>query len=423
MSNIAAAIITIGDELLIGQTIDTNSAWIAQRLNAMGIDVLRRVAVRDDRNAIIDALDSELASASLVIVTGGLGPTADDITKPLLNEYFGGKMVVNEAVLEHLKNLFIKRNRPFLERNLKQAEVPDNCIVLHNQFGTAPGMWFNKEDKVVISLPGVPFEMASIMEQEALPRLKLTFFSDALLHRSIVTAGEGESFIAEALQDIEEALPAHIKLAYLPGAGMVKLRLTGRGSDAERLVTELEVQQQAIASRLGNIVFALEDIPLQEIIGKWLTAHKATLGLAESCTGGYISHHITQVAGASNYFNGGIVCYQDELKEKILGVKKETLEQYDAVSEQTVTEMVQGALRVLHVDYSFAITGLLGPASPQDKSPVGTIWMAVADKNTVKTNVFHFRYDRERNKEMAVSMGMLMILKFLKQSGPETPNP
>src|SRR4051812_33893310 len=197
MSNIVAAIITIGDELLIGQVIDTNSAWIAQHLNNLGIDVLRRVAVGDDKAAIIKVLDDELAAASLVIITGGLGPTADDITKPLLNEYFGGKMVVNEPVLEHLKTLFTKRNRPFLDRNLKQAEVPDNCTVLFNNMGTAPGMWFDKNDKVIISLPGVPFEMISIMENEVLPRLQKRFFSDALLHSSIITAGEGESFIAE----------------------------------------------------------------------------------------------------------------------------------------------------------------------------------------------------------------------------------
>ncbi|MCW3123524.1 MAG: damage-inducible protein CinA [Flavipsychrobacter sp.] len=421
MSNIAAAIITIGDELLIGQTIDTNSAWIAQHLNELGIDVLRRVAVGDDRNAILTALDTELANAELVIITGGLGPTADDITKPLLNEYFGGKMVVNESVLEHLKDRFLKHNRPFLERNLKQAEVPDNCTILFNKYGTAPGMWFNKQDKVIISLPGVPFEMVSIMENEALPKLRERFFSDALLHRSIVTAGEGESFIAEAIKDIEEALPAHIKLAYLPGAGMVKLRLTGRGKDSIKLAAELDAKQKDVAKRLENIVVAMEDIPMQQILGRWFTSHNATFGLAESCTGGYISHYITQVAGASNYFNGGIVCYQDELKEKILGVKKETLEQYHAVSEQTVTEMAQGALRVLHVDYAFAITGLLGPAAPDDSAPVGTVWMAVANKDTVKTKMFHFPYDRERNKEMAASMGMLMILKFL--TATLTPNP
>ena len=413
MSNITASIITIGDELLIGQTIDTNSAWMAQRLNELGIDVIRRVAVGDDRNAIIKALDEELSDAQIVLITGGLGPTADDITKPLLCAYFGGKLVVDEDVVMHLKELFTKRNRPFLERNMKQAEVPDNCTVLFNKMGTAPGMWFEKDDKVIVSLPGVPFEMASIMVEEVLPRFRNRFVSDALLHKSVITAGEGESFIAEKIKDIEEALPAHIRLAYLPGAGMVKLRLTGRGADAAKLSGELESWQKQFADRLEHIVIAQEDIPLEEILGRWFTANNATLGLAESCTGGYIAHHITQVMGSSEYFKGCIVCYSNDIKEKILGVRKETIETHGAISEQTVTEMAQNTLTVLDVDYSFAITGLMSIGGESDRTEVGTVWMAVADKNSVKTKKFWFPYDRPRNKEMAVSMGMLMVWKFI----------
>lgn len=414
MSNIKAAIITIGDELLIGQTIDTNSAWIAQRLNAIGIDVTRRVAVGDERNAILGGLDEELQSANLVLVTGGLGPTADDITKPLLNEYFGGKMIVDEKVLEHLKAMMTRRNRPFLERNLKQAEVPDVCTVLHNRMGSAPGMWFEKEGKVVISMPGVPFEMMAIMDEEALPKIKERFTSDALLHSSVITAGEGESYIAEKILDIETALAPHIKLAYLPGAGMVKLRLTGRGADAERLANELAEQQKLIADRLGNIVVALEDIPMEEILGNWFKANNATVGLAESCTGGYIGHHFTQVVGASDFFKGGVVCYTDEVKKNILGVKQETLDEYGAVSEQVAMELAQGALKVLGSDYAFSVTGLLGPKGETDQEEVGTVWMAVATKEKIKTKKFWFPYDRHRNKEMAVSMGMLMIWKNLE---------
>ena len=413
MSNIAASIITIGDELLIGQVVDTNSAWIAKHLNELGIDVLRRVAVGDDREAILKALDEEFASASLVLITGGLGPTADDITKPLLNEYFGGKMAVNGQILEHLKNIFIKRHRPFLERNLKQAEVPDNCTVLFNKMGTAPGMWFDKNDKVVIAMPGVPFEMISIMEEEVLPKLRQRFFSDALLHSSIITAGEGESYIAEKIKDLEEALPPNIKLAYLPGAGMVRLRLTGRGADTAQLTKELQLKQEEIANRLEHIVVSLEDIPLEQVLWKWFTGNERALGLAESCTGGNIAHNITQVTGAANYFNGSMVCYQNEIKEKILGVKRETLDEFGAVSEQTVIEMARGALKVLNVDYAFAVTGLLSPGGESDRVPVGTVWMAVANKDTTKTKEFHFHYDRERNKEMATSIGLLMIWKFI----------
>ena len=417
MSNIAASIITIGDELLIGQVIDTNSAWIARHLNELGIDVLRRVAVGDEKEAIVNALNEEMRIASLVIVTGGLGPTADDITKPLLNEYFGGKMVVNEQVLNHVKDMMTRRNRPFLERNLKQAEVPDVCTVLFNRMGSAPGMWFEKDGKVVVSLPGVPFEMVSIMEHEVLPRLEQRFTSDALLHRTIITAGEGESFIAEKIKDIEESLPAHIRLAYLPGSGMVRLRLTGRGHDKEKLEDELKLKQQEIADRLGKIVIALEDVTLEQVLGKWFSENKATLGLAESCTGGYVAHHITQVMGSSDYFVGSIVCYSNDMKTGLLGVRPETIEQYGAISEQTVTEMVSGTLKVLNVDHAFAVTGLMSEGGESDRTEVGTVWMAVANKDAIKTRKFWFPYDRVRNKEMTVSMGMLMIWKFINETG------
>jgi len=456
MSNIAAAIITIGDELLIGQTIDTNSAWIARQLNALGIDVVRRVAVGDNRESIVKALDEEIAGATIVLITGGLGPTSDDITKPLLSEYFGGKLVVDERVLAHLKEIFTKRKRPFLERNMKQAEVPENCTVLFNKMGTAPGMMFEKvvsrkpqvvsplskdenaeskvesiksealEDdsgeqsgsegtRVVIAMPGVPFEMISIMEDEVLPRLRERFFSDALLHRTLVTAGEGESFIAEKIQLLEEALPPHIKLAYLPDAGMVKLRLTGRGKDKELLAQELETRQGEIAALLGDIVVARDDFPMERIVGDVLAAKGKMLGLAESCTGGFIGHLITQVNGSSKYFNGSIVSYSNDVKHNVLGVQQETIDNCGAVSEQTVTEMASGALRVLNADYALAVSGVLGPDGGTERVPVGTVWMAVADKDDVKTKEFRFHYNRQQNKEMAARMGMLMLWKFLSR--------
>ncbi len=419
MSNIVASIITIGDELLIGQTIDTNSAWIAKRLNEQGIDLRRRVAVGDSKTDIISALDEELAGASLVIITGGLGPTADDITKPLLREYFGGEMRVDARVLEYVQHLFSRLNRPMLERNLKQAEVPDSCQVLFNSKGTAPGMWFEKDGKVTIALPGVPHEMAAIMEEEVLPKLKLHFKSDAIVHYSVITAGEGESFIAERILDLEDTLPSHIRLAYLPGARMVKLRLTGRGADEAMLNDELKKHQSALAERLADIVISLEDVPMEQLLHEWFTSNGATLGLAESCTGGYIAHHLTQVAGSSDYFRGGIVCYHNDIKTHLLGVKKETLEKEGVISEAAAIEMAKGALSALSVDYAFAITGLLGPASPTDKEATGTVWMAVAHKDTVLSRKFNFHYDRHRNKEMAVSMGMLMIYKFV--SGKQLP--
>jgi nicotinamide-nucleotide amidase len=415
MANIKAAIITIGDELLIGQTIDTNSSWIAQRLNDFGIDVVRRVAVGDNKQDIIAALDEEIPGASIVLITGGLGPTADDITKPLLCEYFGGSLVVNEEVLTYVKTLFERRNLPVLERNLKQAEVPDNCKVLFNKQGTAPGMLFEKDAKVIISMPGVPHEMMGIMEDEVVPELQRRFVSDALVHASILTAGQGESFIAERIKDLEEALPSHIRLAYLPGGWMVKLRLTGRGPDRGRLIKELKLRQEEIANRLEEIVVALEDLDLEHIIGKLLTVKEKTLGLAESCTGGNIAHKMTQIMGSAKYFNGSIVCYQNDIKEKLLGVHCDVLKEQGAVCEDVAAQMARGAMTALNADYGFGITGLLSPGGDDDKVPVGTVWVGVCDKDRVKTKKFHFPYDRLRNKEVAVNMGLLMIWKFINK--------
>lgn len=414
MSNIKASIITIGDELLIGQTIDTNSAWMSQRVNDLGIDVIRRVAVGDNKDDIRTALDEELIKADIIFITGGLGPTSDDITKPLLCEYFGGKLVVDEAVLRHVTSIFEKRKRPILEVNLKQAEVPDNCTVLFNNIGTAPGMLFTKEGKTIIAMPGVPFEMMGIMEDEVIPWLRQHYVSDALIHRSVITAGEGESFVAERIKDLEAALPSHIKLAYLPSPGAVRLRLTGRGIEKEKLVKELELRQEEIANRLDNIVVSLHDLPLEHILGRMLLEKKLTLSLAESCTGGFIAHLVTQIMGSSQYFNGGIVCYQKEVKENLLGVKHKTIETHGVVSEQVAIEIAQGALKVLKSDVALGITGLLSPGGDDDEVPVGTVWIAVADKERTVAKRFMFHYDRPRNKDMAAQMSLLMIWKFIQ---------
>lgn len=413
MANINVVIITIGDELLIGQTIDTNSAWMAQRLNDIGIEVIRRVAVADMADDIKIALDEEITRADVILVTGGLGPTSDDITKPFLCDYFGGNLVVDEKVLAHVKQIFSKRNRPILERNLKQAEVPDNCEVLFNRMGTAPGMLFKKDGKIIISMPGVPFEMMAIMEDGVIPYLQQNYISDALVHRTILTAGEGESFIAERIIDLEEALPKHIKIAYLPSPGLVKLRLTGRGVAKEKLIQELTLRQEEIANRLENIVVSLHDIPFEQILGQSLLEKNLKLGLAESCTGGYIGHTITQVVGSTQYFMGGIVCYNEEVKTGILGVSSSTIEKHGVVSEQTAIEMARGALKVLGCDCALSVTGLLGPAMDTDEVPLGTVWMAIVDKDNVKTKDFLFQYDRLRNKDLALQMGMLMIWKFI----------
>ncbi len=414
MANIKAYIITIGDELLIGQTIDTNSAWIARQLNALGVDVMKRVAVGDEAQAITHALDAALAEADVIFITGGLGPTADDITKPLLCRYFDGRLVVNETVLQHVKDIFAKRNRPFLERNMKQAEVPDTCTVLFNPVGTAPGMLFEKNERMVIAMPGVPFEMMAIMETAVLPMLQERIKSDAIVHKTTITAGEGESFIAEKIQDIETALPEYIKLAYLPNLGTVKLRLTAKGTDATLLSAEVQQWQDKLVTRLQDIVIAIEDVSFEEILGRLLKEKQKTVCLAESCTGGYISHLLTQVAGASNYYKGGVVSYLIEVKENLLQVAETDITTHGAVSEVVAKQMATGALKLFGADYSLSITGIL------DKEPVegetvapGTVWMAVSDGRQTVAKMFRFFHDRQRNKESAATMGMLLLWKFI----------
>ena len=413
MKNIQATIITIGDELLIGQTIDTNSAWIAQQLNLLGIDVFRRVAVADQEDDIQLALDEEIPRADIILITGGLGPTSDDITKPFLCKYFGGKLVVNEEVLEHVRLLFEKRNRPFLEINRKQAEVPDVCTVLRNEMGTAPGMLFEQDGKWIISMPGVPFEMQSIMRSEVLPRLKAVFTGHAIVHRNIITSGEGESFIAEMLTNFEAALPPYIKISYLPAPGIVKLRLTAKGADVERLTAELDKLHAELAQILERIVVTLEDISWQELLGKTLLQKKATVSLAESCTGGYIAHLITQVQGSSQYFNGAIVPYQSRLKTSIVGVDRNTIEQHTAISEEAAIELAVNARKMFGSDYSLSVTGQLSFGGEDAHIQKGLVWMAVDGEKGVKTKKFQFHYNRAINKELAAQMGMLMIWKYI----------
>jgi nicotinamide-nucleotide amidase len=416
LNTINASIITIGDELLIGQTIDTNSAFIAQELNKIGIWVKRRVAVGDSRDDIWQALDQEGEQSRIIIITGGLGPTADDITKPLLCDYFGGKMIVDQNVLNHVLYLFEKvyrRPGPMLERNLKQAEVPDVCTVLHNARGSAPGMLFRKNGNVFISLPGVPHEMKGLMIDEVIPGLLKEFEMPAVVHRTAFTAGQGESMIAELLKDFEPALPPHIKLAYLPNYGMVKLRLTSRGNDKEAIEKELQPYFDQLLLLVKDYVVSNEDEGLETVIGKLLKAKGKTMGTAESCTGGYIAHLITSIAGSSAYYKGSVVSYSNEIKESILGVQHVTLESMGAVSEETVKEMVKGAIDKLGVDYVLATSGIMGPDGGSEAKPVGTVWIAVGNKETIKALQLHLRFDRRRNIEMTASNALNFLRKLI----------
>ena len=427
MKNVNASIITIGDELLIGQTVDTNSAWMAQELNKIGVWVRRRVAVGDVWDDIWNALDAEGKDSDIILITGGLGPTDDDITKPLLCKYFGGKLVVNKDVLNHVNYLFEKvyrRPGPMLERNLKQAEVPDVCTVLHNARGTAPGMWFtpqppkvgvqgNSDKKVFVSLPGVPHEMKGLMLNEVLPRIEKTFALPFIIHRTAFTMGTGESMIAEKIKDFETSLPEHIKLAYLPGYGMVKLRLTTKGDNKEKMEKELDAKFSALKELVQEWLVTDEDENLATVVQKILQAKNKTIGTAESCTGGYIAHLITSNPGSSVGFKGSIVSYANDVKEKILGVTDKTLRSVGAVSEETVIQMVKGAIEKLNVDFAVATSGIMGPDGGTDEKPVGTVWIAAGNKGKVETAKLSFRFDRERNIEMTAHAALNFLRKFI----------
>ncbi|HKH61517.1 MAG TPA: CinA family nicotinamide mononucleotide deamidase-related protein [Flavitalea sp.] len=409
-----ASIITIGDELLIGQVIDTNSAWMAQELNKIGVWVKRRVAVGDTREDIWNALEEESRYSQIILLTGGLGPTADDITKPLLCNYFNAKPVVNEEVLKQVTHLFENVfRRPLTETNRKQAEVPDTCTVLFNKLGTAPGMWFEKNGKVFISLPGVPLEMKGIMSDIVLSRLHDHFKMAVITHRTLLTAGVGESVLAEHIKDWEASLPAHIRLAYLPNYGMVRLRLTAIGID--KTVSENEIQNQfdQVKQLTAEWLVTDEDLTMPQVISKLLKEKNKIVGTAESCTGGYIAHLLTREAGASDKFNGSIVCYSNAVKKSLLKVSPETIDTEGAVSEDTVLQMVKGALDVLKTDYAIATSGIMGPDGGTPKKPVGTVWIAVGSKNSVTAHKFQFRFDRMRNIELTANNALNMLRKFI----------
>ncbi len=411
--NVYATIITIGDELLIGQTIDTNSAWMAQELNKIGIWVHRRIAIGDVWKDIWETLEEESKLSDIILITGGLGPTADDITKPLLCQYFDGKLIVDTDALANVKHIFeVYLKKPMLERNLKQAEVPDTCTVIQNKRGTAPGMWFEKAGKIFVSMPGVPHEMKGMMLHDVLPSLAGKFGLPPIQHRTLLTAGIGESFLAERIKEFESTLPTNIKLAYLPNYGMVKLRLSARGKDS-KTVAELEAEFDMLKQQITDVLVVDEDKTMQEVVGELLIKRKQTLSTAESCTGGYISHLLTSFAGSSSYFIGGVVTYSNELKGKLVDVKDDTLVRYGAVSRETVLEMAEGILRKTGSDYAIATSGIMGPGGGTNEKPVGTVWIAVASKDDAEAHSFHFRFDRQRNTEMTAMYGLNILRKFI----------
>lgn len=408
-----AEIITIGDEILIGQIVDTNSAWMATELNKIGLRVKQISSVSDDREHILTALAEAAGRVNVIFITGGLGPTKDDITKKTLAEYFGVELVESKEALQNVEEIFARYDRPMIEVNRLQAQVPANCEVILNKNGTAPGMWFNHNGVIYMSMPGVPFEMMYMMEEQVLPKIKATLKLPSIVHKTLLTVGEGESFLAERIADIENDLPPYIKLAYLPKPGQVRLRLSAFGNDEALLQQGVDEFAARIIERIGPIFMVDQDIPLEKAILNKMEAKGLTLSVAESCTGGYLSHLLTQHAGSSSVFFGGGIVYSYELKEHILGVKNETLTKYGAVSEQTVKEMVEGALLNFKSDFAIAITGIAGPGGGLPDKPVGTVWIAVAGHQKMLIKKYTFGNKRRQNIERSAATALSMLNTLL----------
>lgn len=410
-----AEIITIGDEILIGQIVDTNSAWMAKQLNEIGMKVKQITSVSDDADHIIEALRLAESRADVILMTGGLGPTKDDITKVTLAKYFNMGFRRDEETLNHVSEIFARVNRPMIDLNRKQADIPDGCTVIKNKNGTAPCMWFEERGKIFVSMPGVPFEMMYLMDDEILPRLKAAFKLPVIHHKTILTSGIGESFLAMEIEDIENSLPDTIKLAYLPKLGQVRLRLSTTGEEEAPLKAAVDFYAQQIIARIKTHLVAEEDISLEKAILNFMEQRKLTLSTAESCTGGYIAHLITQHPGCSSVYEGGAVTYSYDLKMSLLGVKAETLAKYGAVSEETVKEMAVGAIKNFKTDYAVAVSGIAGPDGGMPDKPVGTVWIAVAHAKGVVSKVFSFGNKRTQNIERSAAAALSMILNELRQ--------
>ena len=379
MKIIYAEVITIGDEILYGQITDTNSKWISEELDKIGVKTIRKSSVGDQKQQILDILDESLQRADIVLITGGLGPTKDDITKKTLAEYFNDELVINPHAEEFVRGFFEKRGRPFTELNRQQAAIPSRCTYLHNATGTAPGMLFEHNGKVIVSMPGVPLEMKYLMSNEVIPRLKSKFELPEIVHKIIRTIGLGESFLAERIENWEDNLPEHIKLAYLPSFGEVKLRLTGIGEDRIKVEEQIEAEVVKLVPLIEEHIFSFENEEIEKSIGKILNESGTSISVAESCTGGYLSHLLTSIPGSSAYFMGGVVSYSNQAKMDVLKVKQETLTKFGAVSEQTVIEMAEGVRNVMKTTYGIATSGIAGPDGGTDEKPVGTVWLAVTD--------------------------------------------
>ncbi len=411
-----ACIINIGDEILIGQIINTNAAWMAEQLNLQGISVEQTIVISDTPEAIVEAVESAKKIAQLILITGGLGPTKDDVTKKTLAEHFGMSLVYHAPSFENIEHLFVQYGIEADDRYRSQAEMPDGATILINKTGTASGMWFDQGEHVIVSMPGVPREVKYLMLEEVIPRVISSFDRPAILHHTLLSTGKGETDLSDLLEDFETKLPSHIKLAYLPNTekGMVRLRLSAKGDVLEQLQKELEEKVSEIEAALGVYIFGVNEESLEVALGNLLREKQMTITTAESCTGGNIARKITSVAGCSDYFPGSLVAYSNRIKEKQLGVKTETLEQFGAVSEQCVLEMAKGAQQLFETDCAIAVSGIAGPGGGTPTKPVGTIWIAIANREQIYTKKLQLGTNRLQNITRTSNIAMnLMRLSLI----------
>jgi nicotinamide-nucleotide amidase len=411
MRPILAEVVTIGDEILYGQITDTNSQWMSTELDKIGIKTVRKSSVGDQEDKILQILTEAESRADIVLLTGGLGPTKDDITKKMLCKYFDDALVINEDALGFITDFFVKRGRPMTELNRQQAAIPSKCTYLANKTGTAPGMWFVHNGKVFVSMPGVPHEMKYLMSNEVIPRLKAFFETPIIYHKMIRTIGLGESFLAEKIESWEDNLPEHIKLAYLPSFGQVRLRLTAFGIDEDQLTKDVDAEIEKVMPLIGSSVFGFDNDDLEIAIGKELKNQGLTVSVAESCTGGYISHMFTKVAGSSTYFMGSVVSYDNSVKINVLGVNPETITQHGAVSEETVTQMAEGVRKLMKTDFAIATSGVAGPDGGTPEKPVGTLWIACAMKSRTIARKVQMANQRDTN----IQYGSVVALNLLRK--------
>lgn len=413
---ILAEVVTIGDEILYGQITDTNTQWMSTELDKIGIKTVRKSSVGDQEDKILQILEEAESRADIILLTGGLGPTKDDITKKTLCKYFNDELIINEDALEFITDFFTKRGRPMTELNRLQATIPSRSTYLANKTGTAPGMWFVKNEnsenpKIFVSMAGVPHEMKYLMSNEVIPRLKAFFETPVIYHKMIRTIGVGESFLAEKIESWEDSLPEHIKLAYLPSFGQVRLRLTAVGNDEETLKNDVEAEIEKVLPLISTFVFGYDNDDLEIAIGKKLKKKGLTVSAAESCTGGYISHLFTKVPGSSAYFMGSVVSYDNSVKINVLGVKPETIQEYGAVSEQTVIQMAEGVRKLMKTDFAIATSGIAGPDGGTPEKPVGTLWMACAMEGRTIARKVQMANQRDNN----INYGSVVALNLLRK--------